>query len=583
MGIAASLFVEVQLTSGIWTDLTTDTNAVDGLRIKYGIGGSGPLDCVASTGECSFVLKNHAGNSGAQQGYYSPLHASKRSGWTFGIPVQVVFSHGSDASVSVSSITLSGTTATVTTGSDHGYATNDYVKITGADQTGYLGTRKITVTGATTFTVTTNSGLTTPATGTITCRKGYVKHRGKVRRIDPDAGQYRRQLVRVTCYDGVRDLAETDLREIALQTNKSETELATAVIDALPTESQPVATEFDAGVDGYPYAFDDLGEGVKALSVLKDIAVSAFALVVMKGDGTLRLISRAQRVTGTSSFTFTNTMHGLIVPAALDQVYNVVRVQIRPRTISASATEEIYSLPSGSSIEIAPGVTREVWTAYTDPNDRQTTIGGSDVVTTLVASTHYTANTVADGSGSDITADIDAAIEPFASTAKWTLTNNNAATAYIRTLKVVGKALRNPGPQVFEATSTQSYGTRPLNLTLRYQANAAIAQEYATYVEDQYNALEDQIEAIEFIANDSSDFLTHALAREPGDIITVTEAVTGLSSTQAVIQSVEFTVDEGPWITCRWGLAPANISSALWILGVEGSSELGETTVLGPF
>lgn len=70
--------------------------------------------------------------------------------------------------VSVSSITRTGTTATVTTGTAHGYATGEYVRIAGATQTAYNGKVAVTVTGSTTFTFTVSGSPTTPATGTIT-------------------------------------------------------------------------------------------------------------------------------------------------------------------------------------------------------------------------------------------------------------------------------------------------------------------------------------------------------------------------------------------------------------------------------
>ncbi|REK56945.1 MAG: hypothetical protein DWQ49_09565 [Bacteroidetes bacterium] len=63
-------------------------------------------------------------------------------------------------------ITRSATTATVThTG--HGLATNDEVKIQGADQEEYNGVKTITVTGTDTYTYTVSGSPTTPATGTI--------------------------------------------------------------------------------------------------------------------------------------------------------------------------------------------------------------------------------------------------------------------------------------------------------------------------------------------------------------------------------------------------------------------------------
>lgn len=73
---------------------------------------------------------------------------------------------GSD--ISVSSLTQTGGTATCTTGSTHGFATDDWVYMEGANEAGYNGIVQVTVTGSTTFTYTVDSGTTSPATGTIT-------------------------------------------------------------------------------------------------------------------------------------------------------------------------------------------------------------------------------------------------------------------------------------------------------------------------------------------------------------------------------------------------------------------------------
>ena len=67
----------------------------------------------------------------------------------------------------VTSITRSGTTATVTTTNQHGLATGDSVTISGADQADYNITATVTVTSGTIFTYTVAGSPTTPATGTI--------------------------------------------------------------------------------------------------------------------------------------------------------------------------------------------------------------------------------------------------------------------------------------------------------------------------------------------------------------------------------------------------------------------------------
>lgn len=74
----------------------------------------------------------------------------------------------SNQTVSISSITRSGSTATVTTSSDHNLATGISVTIAGASQSEYNITATITVISNTQFTYTVSGSPTTPATGSPT-------------------------------------------------------------------------------------------------------------------------------------------------------------------------------------------------------------------------------------------------------------------------------------------------------------------------------------------------------------------------------------------------------------------------------
>lgn len=80
--------------------------------------------------------------------------------------------------VNVSSITRSGTTATVTTATAHGFSTGDVALIAGAAETAYNGEFVVTVTGSTSFTYDVTGSPATPATGTITSKRapgGFTK------------------------------------------------------------------------------------------------------------------------------------------------------------------------------------------------------------------------------------------------------------------------------------------------------------------------------------------------------------------------------------------------------------------------
>ncbi len=68
---------------------------------------------------------------------------------------------------SVTSLTRSGNLVTAITSSDHNFATNNEILISGADQTEYNGTFTITVTTANEFTYLITTTPTTPATGAI--------------------------------------------------------------------------------------------------------------------------------------------------------------------------------------------------------------------------------------------------------------------------------------------------------------------------------------------------------------------------------------------------------------------------------
>lgn len=73
--------------------------------------------------------------------------------------------------LTISSLTRSGSTASATTSTAHGYSTGDVVTVLGADQPEYNGTKTITVTGGSTFDYTVSGTPASPATGLVVeCR-----------------------------------------------------------------------------------------------------------------------------------------------------------------------------------------------------------------------------------------------------------------------------------------------------------------------------------------------------------------------------------------------------------------------------
>lgn len=505
MSAAAKAAIKVEVfIAATWVDISADLVAEAGMEIKYGIDGNGPADVLASVGYAKFTLRNDAGCSGHVQGYYSPRHASRRSGWTTSLPCRITLTYASVA---------------------------------------------------------------------------YVKHRGTLTDINPAPGRYATQRVVVVSSDAMYNLMEADASKIALQENKTEAELQSAVFAAIPSTSQPVSVSLDTGLDVFPVSFDTLSSD-KAMGLLKDAVQSSFGLAFIKGDGTYRYFSRHARSVAASALTLNDTMHELSAPSSVDRLFNHFRMTIHPKTITATPTELLYTLPSGVATINVPGMTSiDVTVEYTDPNNRQQSIGGSSVVTTLIAGTHYAANTLADGTGTDMTASIVAVLTDYGPKANYHLTNSDGGSVFMTILNVYGKAVRDPGPQTIEYTIVQPYGERVQDINLKFQNDSVITSDAAHYLANIYSTLTDLIDSVGFIANNDTTNMVAALSFEPGTAITVTETVSGVSL-KAIIMAIRLLFDKNGFLTCRWGLATAS-QVVFWQWGIAGTSEWGLTTLYG--
>jgi hypothetical protein len=96
-----------------------------------------------------------------------------------------------EAALSVSTLTRSGTTATCTTSINHKLSTGVRVTVAGADQTAYNGRFTVTVTSGTVFTFTVANSPATPATGTVTATP-YLEPIGEVLRVTSADGRVTR-------------------------------------------------------------------------------------------------------------------------------------------------------------------------------------------------------------------------------------------------------------------------------------------------------------------------------------------------------------------------------------------------------
>ena len=252
-------------------------------------------------------------------------------------------------------------------------------------------------------------------------------------------------------------------------------------------------------------------------------------------------------------------------------IYNGVDVTAYPIAISDAAV--LWSLKD-RGIYLAPGESVTLWAPYADEHAQA--CAADDVVTPVVATTDYTANLFADGTGDDLTSSLSVTTTSYSSRAKLLCSNAGAIGLYITHLQVRGKAITQTAAQVRaeDATSQATYGRRWLSIDVPWQQSVASARDLATALVAQFAApLPPATVRMEHVLPDLLGF-------ELVDRVRLVVDSYGIDQTMHVVQ---INLESGRTMQELIGtlyLEPAE-TQVSWLLGVSGSGELGVTTWVG--
>ncbi len=422
----------------------------------------------------------------------------------------------------------------------------------------------------------------------------YYKGVGTLISVFPDAGQYQRRAVICTAVDWIDEAARTRIRGIGIQSNKRSDEIITTVVTNSVTR-QPAATSYSTGQSTFVIALDNMNDTqTPVLSALADVTLSELGYLYVKGGttgGVLRFEDRHARPKfGAAVGSFDETMVDLSVSRSRADIINRVYVVVHPRTTAGSASV-LYELTTTDSVpEVAAGVTIQITALFREASIKSYRVAGSSIVTP-VAGTDWIANTASDGSGSVITGDVAVTLATTAANAvTFQIVNNGAVTAYLTTLQVRGTEIADVSETVMAASdssSATSYGEIDSRIDMKYESNAGeFASNIAEWILNSYKDPRYVIKKMSIVGNASTYLMTQALAREPGDKITLAESMTGLVETVGAgevgyfINGCQFRVEAGGIIKVSWVLSPAEQQN-FWILNQVGASEMGLTTTLG--
>lgn len=128
--------------------------------------------------------------------------------------------------------------------------------------------------------------------------------------------------------------------------------------------------------------------------------------------------------------------------------------------------------------------------------------------------------------------------------------------------------------------SQASYGPRWLEKQTLHTSELEAA-DYASWLLGRYAEPRLRVDQLVLLAHANDDVLAQVMARTPGDRVTVMRRPPGGGvpmQLDVFIESVSHRIFGAEWVT-TWSLSPAFLET-VWRLGVEGFSELGETSRL---
>lgn len=269
----------------------------------------------------------------------------------------------------------------------------------------------------------------------------------------------------------------------------------------------------------------------------------------------------------------------LDVDLAIMSVINLARIIVYPvETVGAVMT----LWEAHSALRIAPGQTRVVTAAFRDENGER--VAAVDVVEP-VATTDFTVNEFADGSGVDYTSSprfsLDTVIE--ATRAIFTMENTAIGPLFVTMLQIRGKPIRVwDAIEVEESDSTSQadYEVRAVVLDLPMQSDEVFAQSYAEYLIGRFK--EPFLQADDLVVR--SRLLigmlnsVNVFQLELMDKIVVDEQQSGADMLQHWIRGVEYEIT-GQTYQATLYLERAD-DRVYWLLGKANFGELGSVTRL---
>ncbi len=300
---------------------------------------------------------------------------------------------------------------------------------------------------------------------------------GRIRAIQPETGTLGQRRCTLTVTGPEDDYQQMTVL-LPLHVNVTADEVLDTVF-ALPGLDD-IPTDFAPGIETLAFVGEGWGSGVTVVRIIRELVGAEHGRFFTTRTGQAVMHNRTQAQSAPArAATLTDRAVSMICRYG-DFMANRVRVSLRQRGFG-SAGSVVWTLASPQ--KILPGASRDLIVQFRDPNGQR--IGAAFLIDPAPV-TDYSANTAANGSGSDRTAQVGVSVELLSgSAAHIRLTNSGIDSAYL----LAGAQIRGT-PVYFgetitveaEDTASQAaHGVRTLSLDLPALDSTESAEAITAY------------------------------------------------------------------------------------------------------
>jgi len=400
---------------------------------------------------------------------------------------------------------------------------------------------------------------------------------GRISELDPDIGQFRTRSTKLAATDYMQQMVEQKLNKVSVQQDQRSDQIITTLLGAMSNATANTSITTDKMT--LPFALSaEMDEKTTVMGAVQKVCQTVLGYFFVKGDATDGETAvfqlESERAAATSALTLDDTMSEMKLKRSTDQIKNKITGKIHPTRVDDEPTTLIYELDN--EVFVDGGDTHTFTFRFKDPASKATRISALDVVTPLVADTHYRASKFEDTTYNDANGDLSITDTNGANSADWAVENTSGVRVFLNLINIFGRGIYYYN--AIDVVASTGSADRETNYDFFYLSDQMIAAGFLHRLLERASSSDPDVESVSFYADENATLMNAAMTLDIGSCITCTETVSGIDN-DYIINKVTYTFETNGALKLTYELERAD-ENAYFILD---SSLLDGTDVLSPY